>query len=112
MVIPMDLLGEIFGFIGGGRIGGIPTFVFMIIPFILGLIVGFFIKKALKWAIIGGIILVILAYFGVWGLSFGRLQDWATIYGGAAIHGAILIIGILPIGIGFIVGVILGFLFG
>jgi uncharacterized membrane protein (Fun14 family) len=84
----------------------------MAIPFILGLIIGFLVKKFLKWAIIAGIILVALAYFGVWGLSFETLENWAFTYGGLAIQQAIILIGILPIGIGFIIGLVLGFIFG
>jgi uncharacterized membrane protein (Fun14 family) len=84
----------------------------MAIPFIVGLIVGFLAKKFLKWAIIGAVILVVLAYFGIWGLSFDKLHQWAITYGPLALHEAIAVIGLLPLGIGFIVGAILGFIFG
>jgi ABC-type proline/glycine betaine transport system permease subunit len=77
VIFTLDLLSDILGFITNGSISGIPTLVFMAIPFILGLIIGFLVKKFLKWAIIAGIILVALAYFGVWGLSFETLENWA-----------------------------------
>ncbi len=112
MIFALDLLGDILGFIGRGTIAGLPTIVVMAIPFIIGLVVGFLVKKFLKWAIIGAVILLVLAYFGVWGLSFGKLQEWAATYGPIAVQEAIVIIGILPLGIGFIIGVILGFIFG
>ncbi len=103
----MDLWGDLLGMIGGS-FGGIPTIVFMAIPFILGLIVGFFIKKVLKWAIIGAIILVIATYFGFFGLTWGTLGN----VGMDIIQGAILLFGMLPLSIGFIIGLILGFIFG
>ena len=112
MIIALDLLGDLWGFIGKGTVVGLPTLVVMAIPFIAGLIVGFLVKKFLKWAIIAIIIVLVLSYFGVWGLSFGKLQEWATTYGPLAAQEAILVIGILPLGVGFVVGLILGFLFG
>jgi uncharacterized membrane protein (Fun14 family) len=56
--------------------------------------------------------MLVLAYFGVWGLTFDKLQEWTITYGGLAVQEAIVIIGILPLGIGFVIGVILGFIFG
>ncbi len=112
MIVPLDLLSDILKFITGGTIIGLPTIVVMAIPFVIGLIVGFLVKKFLKWAIIGIVILLVLAYFGVLGLSFSTLEGWARTYGPLAVQEAILIIGILPLGIGFIIGLILGFIFG
>ena len=103
MIIPMDLISTITG-----NLGGIPTLVFMAIPFILGLIIGFFIKKALKWAIIAAIILVIATYFGFLGLTWGTLGD----VGMDVIQGGILLFGMLPLGIGLVIGLIIGFIFG
>jgi uncharacterized membrane protein (Fun14 family) len=107
MILPLDLIGDILGLISGS-IGGLPTILVMAIPFIVGLIIGFLVRNFLKWAIIAFIIVLILAYFGVWGLSFNTLQQWS----GVAIQGAIIVIGILPLGIGFAIGLILGFIFG
>ncbi len=42
----------------------------MILPFIIGLIVGYLAHKFLKIAIIAAIIIVVVAYFGFFGLSF------------------------------------------
>jgi uncharacterized membrane protein (Fun14 family) len=112
MVLPLNLFYDIINFITHGTIIGLPTIVFMAIPFIVGLILGFLVKKFLKWAIIAAIVVVIIAYFGVWGLNFSKLQGWATTYGGLAIQEAIILIGLLPLGLGFIVGLIIGFIFG
>lgn len=107
----MGLLDEIFHFITSGSIGGIPTIVVMILPFISGLIVGFLVHKFLKIAIIAGIVLVIVAYLGFFGLSLGALKNLSTKYGSIAIQYGALLIGILPLGIGFIIGLIIGFVF-
>jgi len=112
MLFPLDLIGDLLGFITGGTLAGIPTLIVMVIPFIVGLIVGFLIKKFLKWAIIAGIILVVVAYFGFFGLNLGALKNMTETYGPMAIQGGILLFGILPLGLGFILGLILGFIFG
>ncbi len=98
-----------FSFLTSGSIGGLPTIVIMILPFVLGLIVGYLAHKMLKIAIIAGIILVVVAYFGFFGLSLGSLQGLADKYGPMAIQYGILLIGILPLSIGFIIGAVIGF---
>ena len=105
----MALLDELLRFITSGSIAGLPPIVVMILPFVLGLIVGYFVHKVLKIAIIAGIILVVVAYFGFFGLSLGALKNLADQYGPAVVHYGTLLIGILPLGIGFIVGVVIGF---
>jgi hypothetical protein len=111
ILVPLDLLGDLLGKIWGS-IGGFPTLVVMAIPFIVGLVVGFLVKKFLKWAIIAGVIVVVIAYFGFFGLSLTSLGSLATKYGPIAAQEAILLFGLLPLGIGFVIGVILGFIFG
>ena len=104
----MALIDELFGFITSGSIAGLPTIVVMFIPFILGLIVGFLTKKFLKIAIITAIILVIVSYFGFYNLSLASLKGLVDRYGPMAIQSAVLLIGMLPLGVGFIVGFIIG----
>ena len=54
----------------------------MIIPFVIGLVVGYLVPdKMLKIAIIAAIILVVVAYFGFFGLSLGVLKSIADTYG-------------------------------
>ena len=102
-----DLLGKI-----SGSLGGVPTLVIMAIPLVVGLIVGYLVKKFLKWAIIAVIVVIVIAYFGFFGLSFAALKNLADLYGPIAIQEAILLFGLLPLGIGFIIGVIIGFIVG
>lgn len=107
----MGVLEDIFGFITSGSIGGLPPIALMILPFIIGLVVGYLVHKTLKIAIIAGIILVVVVYLGFFGLSLGALQNLAEQYGPIALHYGTLLMGILPLGIGFIVGLIIGFIF-
>ena len=77
----MGVFEDIFDFITSGSIGGLPPIVVMILPFVIGLIVGYLVHKVLKIAIIAGIILVVVAYFGFFGLSLSALKDIADKYG-------------------------------
>ena len=108
----MALLDELLRFVTSGSIADLPSIAVMIIPFIVGLIVGFFVKKFLKIAIIVGILVVIISYFGFFNLSLSALGNLATQYGPIAIHYATLLIGMLPLGVGFVIGLVIGFLFG
>jgi uncharacterized membrane protein (Fun14 family) len=107
----LGVLDDIFGFITSGSIGGLPPIVVMIIPFVIGLVVGYFVHKMLKIAIIAAIILVVVSYFGFFGLSLGALTDLADKYGPIAIQYGVLLMGMLPLGLGLIVGLIIGFIF-
>ena len=93
----MGVFEDILNFITSGSVGGLPPIVLMILPFILGLIVGYLVHKVLKIAIIAGIILVVVAYFGFFGLSLGALKDLADKYGPIALQYGTLLIGILPL---------------
>ena len=106
----LGVIEDIFGFLTSGSIGGLPPIVIMILPFVIGLIVGYLVHKMLKIAIIAGIILVVVAYFGFFGLSLVSLQNLSEQYGPVALHYGTLLIGMLPLGLGFIVGLVIGFI--
>ena len=107
----MGVLEDIFGFITSGSIGGLPPIVIMIIPFVIGLVVGYLVHKMLKIAIIAAVILVVVSYFGFFGLSLVALKELSDKYGPIAVQYGALLIGMLPLGIGLIVGFIIGFIF-
>jgi uncharacterized membrane protein (Fun14 family) len=107
----LGAIDDVIQFITSGSIGGIPPIVVMIIPFVIGLIVGFFVKKFLKIAVIAAIILVVVSYFGFFGLSLGALKDLSDRYGPIAVQYGVLLMGMLPLGLGLIVGLIIGFIF-
>jgi uncharacterized membrane protein (Fun14 family) len=106
----MGVLDGIFNYILHGTIVGLPTYLVMLFPLIVGLIVGFLTRKFLKWAIIAAIVIFIAAYLGFFGLNLGTLKNLADQYGPIAIQYGTLLIGILPLGVGFFVGLIIGFL--
>ena len=106
----MGAIDEVFHFITSGSIGGLPPIVIMIIPFVIGLIVGYLVHKMLKIAIIAAIILVVVAYFGFFGLSLGALKSISDTYGPIAIQYGVLLMGILPLSLGLVVGFVIGFI--
>ncbi len=106
------LLNDLLGFIFSGNIAGIPTLIIMAVPFIIGLIIGFLIKKFLKLIILITIIAIIASYLGFFTLNLSFLKNIADTYGPQVIHYGTILIGILPMGIGFFAGLIIGFLFG
>jgi len=103
---------EIISFITSGEIFTIPTLPMMIISFIVGLVLGFVLKKALKILIIVALVTIVAAYFGVLGLSFDKLKSAVQTYGPQVAHYAALLVGALPLGLGFVIGLLLGFIFG
>jgi uncharacterized membrane protein (Fun14 family) len=105
----MSEFNDLIHFITSGSIAGLPPIVMMIIIFVIGLIVGYLLHLFLKIAIISAIVLFVVAYLGLFGLSLGALKNLATKYGPLAYQYGALIIGILPLSIGFIIGVIIGF---
>jgi len=108
----MSLLDELLKFISQGSIGGFPPIAVMAVPFVLGLIVGFFIKKALKIAVIAGLIIVAVTYLGVFSLGLEGLKDTMAQFGPLAVHYAVILLGMLPLGLGFVIGLVVGFLLG
>ena len=105
----MGVFEDLFGFITSGSIGGIPPIVIMIIPLVIGLIVGFLIHKFLKIAIIGIIVVAIAAYLGFFVIDTNALKTLADQYGPMAVQYGTLLIGILPLGLGFLIGLVVGF---
>lgn len=107
----LALIDDIIALISG-NIYGIPTIVIMIIPFIVGLIIGFFIKKILKIMIILAILALIASFLGFISLTSiaTELSHLASQYGPDVYYYISLVIGVLPLGLGFFIGLIIGFL--
>jgi uncharacterized membrane protein (Fun14 family) len=106
----MGVLEDIFGFITSNSISGVPTIVWMILPLIIGIVVGYLLHKFLKVAVIIAVIVAIAAYFGYVSLSTDSMSGLVDKYGPMAVQYGTLLIGILPLGIGFIIGFAVGFL--
>jgi uncharacterized membrane protein (Fun14 family) len=108
----LGLIDELLRFISGGNIAGLPPLVVMTIPLILGLVVGFFVKKFLKIALIAGLIIAAVTYLGFFSLSLDSLRNIIAQYGPMSVHYIVLLLGILPLSVGLIIGLTIGFLFG
>lgn len=72
----------------------------------------FFFLSAIHIAFVAAVVLFILAYFGFFGLSLSTLKNNATLYDPIVYQYDALIIGILLVSIGFVIGVIIGFILG
>jgi uncharacterized membrane protein (Fun14 family) len=109
MSIVNDLIGAL-----GGTIGGLPTIVVLVAPFVVGLVVGFLIKKLLKIGIILGLVTLVAVYFGFVSLDTisTTLSDLVDKYGPVAMSYVAVFFGIVPLGLGLIIGIALGFIFG
>jgi len=108
----LGIWDEIFRYITSGQPFGIPTLVVMAVPFIVGFVAAFLIKKVLKITIVLVILAFVASYVGLFNMSLHGLKDAANTYGPQVLHYATLLTSILPLGIGFFLGLILGFIVG
>jgi len=92
---------------------GLPPIVLSAIPFIAGLVVGILIKRALRLAITLALVVAVALYLGV--ISWGTLRAYLEgVYSNIplAIHYAALLFTVLPLGLGFVIGLLVGLRFG
>lgn len=108
----MGLIDELVDFIVNGSIAGLPPLAVMAVPLILGLIVGFLAHKFLKIVVIALIILAVAVFFGLYTLDIPTLQQLAQQYGPSVLSYGALLVGVLPLSIGFVIGAIIGFILG
>jgi len=109
----MPGIEDILSFITQGSLLGLPATIFMSVPFILGLILGFLIKKALKWAVIGIIVVGGGLYLGV--LNMKDIETYLRALGKYApelMQYAAIVLGMLPLGLGLAVGLLIGLKYG
>jgi hypothetical protein len=99
-----NLMSSTFG-------GGIPSIVVMLFPLLVGIIIGYVIRKALKIGIIIAVIVFIAIFFGF--ISLANVEQGAkeliTKYGPTAASYVAIFFGIVPLSIGLIIGMIIGF---
>ena len=109
----MSIVNDLWGALGG-TIGGLPTIVVLAAPFLVGLIIGFLIKKLLKVGIILGLITLVAVYFGFVSLNTISSEISALVdkYGPTVMSYVAVFFGLVPLGLGLILGVALGFIFG
>lgn len=82
----------------------------MIIPLIIGLVIGFLVNKFLKFALIAAVIVIIGAYLGFYTLNLDSMVNLAKEYGPLAVQYGTILVGMLPLGIDLVVGFIVSFL--
>ena len=109
----MALIDDLFRLLAGS-FGGLPSLVVIAIPFIIGLIIGILIKKVIKVGIIVAIIALVAAYLGFINLGsvVQEAKNLVLTYGPTATTYVALFFGIVPLSIGLVIGIIVGFLFG
>ena len=78
----------------------------MAFSFALVLVGGYVVKKVWKAAVILAVMGVVASYFGI--LKVGFLGENATTLGS---FGVAFVLSLLPLGIGFFIGLALGFIF-
>jgi uncharacterized membrane protein (Fun14 family) len=106
----LGFVEDLFGFVASDSINGVPTIVLIAIPLVIGLILGFLVHKFLKFALIATAIVIIGAYLGFYTLNLSAMADLAEQYGPTIVQFSTILIGMLPLGIGLVVGFIVGFL--
>ncbi len=106
----MGVIDQLLDFMLNGSMAGVPSLVVMTVPFLIGLVVGVLAHKALKVAMIVVIILAAAFFFGVYALDISTLQQLAEQYGPVVWSYGALIIGVLPLSVGFVIGAIVGFI--
>ena len=109
----MGIVTDLFALMSGSFGAGVPSLVVIAIPLIVGLIIGFVLRKALKIGIILVIVAFAASYLGFISLAGVEqsVKDLATKYGPVAMSYVALFFGIIPLSIGLIIGVIIGFVF-
>jgi uncharacterized membrane protein (Fun14 family) len=100
----------IWNFIVNGSISGIPVAGFTLFSFILGLMIGYLLRRLVKLALLVGFIVVLASYLGF--INVSEIKNIAEKYGTEVISYIAFFIGILPLSIGLVIGLIIGFLFG
>lgn len=100
----------IWNFIINGSISGIPVAGFTLFSFMLGLIIGYLLRKLVKLALLIGFIVILASYLGF--INVSEVKSIAERYGTEIISYIALFVGIIPLSIGLIIGLIIGFLFG
>jgi len=90
-----------------GTIAGIPLSFAAVIPFVIGILIGYFAKKAIKLGVLVGLIVAAAIFFGV--LRFGSLINGVQTLGPEALALVAIVAGVLPLGVGFGIGFAVGF---
>ncbi len=110
--VPLSILDDLTHLMSG-NIGGLPSLAVMAVPLVVGLILGYIVRRVLKIGLILVAVALIASYFGFVSLSgmTSEAQSLVTKYGPIANSYVSLFFGIIPLGIGLVIGFLLGFIF-
>ncbi len=91
--------------------GGVPGWVVILIPFIVGIVIGYLIKQALIVGIVLFIVAIVASYLGFISMAsvVAEVKDLVTKYGPVASTYVAIFFGIIPLSIGLVIGLIIGF---
>ena len=109
----MGIITDILALMAGTFGAGLPSLVVIAIPLIVGLIIGFVLRKVLKIGIILFVVAIAASYLGFISLASVEQgsKDLATKYGPVAMSYVAIFFGIIPLSIGLVIGIIVGFIF-
>ncbi|MGB9729047.1 MAG: hypothetical protein ACP5GU_02110 [Thermoprotei archaeon] len=102
--------GTISNFVLNGTISGIPVAGFSLFSFILGLVIGYLLRRLIKLALLVGFIVILASYLGF--INVSEVKNMAQKYGPDIISYLALIIGIIPVSLGLVIGLVIGFFYG
>jgi uncharacterized membrane protein (Fun14 family) len=108
----MGLESDLFNLVSGSFGIGIPGILVMAFPLIVGIIIGYVLRKAIKIGLILLVVIFIATFFGF--VSLANVEQGAkelvTKYGATAASYVAIFFGIVPLSIGLVVGIIIGFI--
>ena len=108
----MSIISDIFALMAGTFGSGLPSLAVIAIPLIVGLIIGFVLRKVLKIGIILFVVAIAASYLGFITLASVEqgAKDLATKYGPIAMSYIAVFFGIIPLSIGLMIGIVVGFI--
>ena len=106
------VLSDLIQLLKGQFAGGIPTIAIAAAPFVVGIIIGFFLRKALKIALVLIVVAIAGSYFGLVSLSSlgGGAKDLISKYGPMAQTYIGVLFTVVPLSLGLVIGIVIGFL--
>ncbi len=108
----MSLPEEFLRILGGSIRGFSPIFI-VAVPLIIGIAIGYLIRRVLKVGIILALAALLATFLGLINLGAvaGELTGIVHKYGSVVLSYLAIAFGVIPLTVGLLIGIILGFLF-
>ena len=106
-----QIFSDILKLIEGQFGGGIHSIVAMLPTIVVGVVLGIILHKAFKYGIIALIVAAVAVYLGFVSLSTieGGAKDLVAKYGPVAQSYIAVFLGLVPLSIGLVIGIVVGF---